>query len=268
MAGLMKPVTHLLLPFMRYWLPDVAVRRRKFLFCFKVQHPRNSHPVPSFSLPFEFPGGSFAITWLFRGRLLHYCRILASIASPPRSFPSWPPTMWRLDLLFFSILIYSISEHYIFFLEKNRSAASEATCSILIWNLLYYAALFILEMACAANFVTFFTRHMLSWMNALLTFVMPPRIVKKLPVLLFHTVPLFLYLNRIVQSKYWAYRPIFSKSEVVCTLRWLTAAILIRFGVAFTKKGLGWWFGMLCTAHFRNGQAWPNVSWTDWSVDT
>jgi len=156
MAGLMKPVTHLLLPFMRYWLPDVAVRRRKFLFCFKVQHPRNSHPVPSFSLPFEFPGGSFAITWLFRGRLLHYCRILASVASPPRSFPSWPPTMWRLDLLFFSILIYSISEHYIFFLEKNRSAASEATCSILIWNLLYYAALFILEMACAANFVTFF----------------------------------------------------------------------------------------------------------------
>jgi len=130
MAGLMKPVTHLLLPFMLYWLPDVAVRRRKFLFCFKVQHPRNSHPVPSFSLPFEFPGGSFAITWLFRGRLLHYCRILASIASPPRSFPSWPPTMWRLDLLFFSILIYSISEHYIFFLEKNRSAASEATCSI------------------------------------------------------------------------------------------------------------------------------------------
>ena len=115
MAGLMKPVTHLLLPFMRYWLPDVAVRRRKFLFCFKVQHPRNSHPVPSFSLPFEFPGGSFAITWLFRGRLLHYCRILASIASPPRSFRSWPPTMWRLDLLFFSILIYSISEHYIFF---------------------------------------------------------------------------------------------------------------------------------------------------------
>jgi len=76
-------------------------------------------------------------------------------------------------------------------------------------------------------------------MNALLTFVMLPRIVKKLPVLLFHTVPLFLYLNRIVQSKYWAYRPIFSKSEVVCTLRWLTAAILIRFGVAFTKKGLG-----------------------------
>ena len=130
MAGLMEPVTHLLVSVMRYWLPDVAVRRRKFLFCFKVQHPRNSHPVPSFSLPFEFPGGSFAITWLFRGRLLHYCRILASVASPPRSFPSWPPTMWRLDLLFFSILIYSISEHYIFFLEKNRSAASEATCSI------------------------------------------------------------------------------------------------------------------------------------------
>ena len=124
MAGLMKPVTHLLLPFMRYWLPDVVlfsvVRRRNFLFCFKVQHPRNSHPVPSFSLPYEFPGGSFAITWLFRGRLLHYCRILASVASPPRSFPSWPPAMWRLDLLFFSILIYSISEHYIFFWRKTE----------------------------------------------------------------------------------------------------------------------------------------------------
>ena len=104
MAGLMKPVTHLLLPFMRYWLPDVAVRRRKFLFCFKVQHPRNSHPVPSFSLPFEFPGGSFAITWLFRGRLLHYCRILASVASPPRSFPSWPPAMLTFGSL---VLQYS-----------------------------------------------------------------------------------------------------------------------------------------------------------------
>lgn len=259
----MEPVTHLLVSVMRYWLPDVVlfsvVRRQNFLFCFKVPHPRNSHPVPSFSLPYEFPGGSFAITWLFRGRLLHYCRILASIASPPRSFPSWPPTMWRLDLLFFSILIYSISEHYIFSGEKPKCCIRSNLFN-LIWNFV--------EMVCAANFVTFFTRHMLSWMNALLTFVMSPRIVNKLPVLLFHTVPLFLYLNIMVQSKYWAYRPIFSKSEVVCTLRWLTAAILIRFGVAFTKKGLGWWFGMLCTAHFRNGQAWPNVSWTDWSVDT
>jgi hypothetical protein len=67
-----------------------------------------------------------------------------------------------------------------------------------------YDALFLLEMVCAANFVSYVSRHML---HALLADVMSPRIVKKLPVLLFHMVPLFMYLNSL--STFGGYRDIF-----------------------------------------------------------
>jgi len=69
-----------------------------------------------------------------------------------------------------------------------------------------------------------------------------PWIVNKLLVLLFHMVPLFQYLNRIIQkaSTFGAYRQIFPKFDVVCALvncsyYWLKSR------VAFTEKGPAWW---------------------------